>query len=112
MLRKPNRLCHFDYSSYGAYFITICIQSKKNILWNVGARIARLSEPLPLTDYGYIAEKSIQNIDRIYPFVHIDKYVIMPNHIHMIIKIIKPRKTKFYRNKNYAPLQYQPLSTR
>ena len=40
--RKPNRLPDYDYSTPGAYFITICIQDRKCILGRiVGASIAR-----------------------------------------------------------------------
>ncbi len=41
-VRKPNRLPDFDYSTPGAYFITICTQNRQCILWGyVGASIAR-----------------------------------------------------------------------
>ena len=40
--RKPNRLKEYDYSSPGAYFITICTNDRRNLFWeNVGASIAR-----------------------------------------------------------------------
>ena len=43
--RKPNRLPEHDYSTPGAYFLTICTIDRKNFFWdNVGASIAR---PLP-----------------------------------------------------------------
>ncbi len=31
--RKPNRLAHYDYSSTGAYFVTICTKNNKNFFW-------------------------------------------------------------------------------
>ena len=42
--RKPNRLKNYDYSSVGAYFITVCTKNKEKIFWktnNVGATIGR-----------------------------------------------------------------------
>ena len=84
--RKPNRLKDYDYSQAGAYFITICVKDRKNILWNniVGACIARPQ----LSNIGNIVNNTVQNVPHIYKnAVSIEKYVIMPNHIHMIIII-------------------------
>lgn len=85
--RKPNRLKFYDYSSPGAYFITICTNDRKNYFWDiVGATIGRPSE-IPLTKVGKIAEKAINNISVIYDNVTVDYYVIMPNHIHLLLQI-------------------------
>ena len=75
--RKHNRLGNFDYSSGGAYFITICTRDRKKILSEIVGDDAHIV-PKP---YGAIAEKYIQNAKEI------EKYVIMPDHIHMIIRI-------------------------
>ncbi len=84
--RKPNRLKNYDYSQCGAYFITACTKSRHEILWNVGATFGRPSESPQLSEYGIIIKNEIDHIDAIYNYiVTIDKYVIMPNHIHMII---------------------------
>jgi REP element-mobilizing transposase RayT len=83
--RKPNRLKNYDYSQSGYYFITICIKDKHELLWRsvVGARIARPS----LSGIGEVVEKSIENIPHIYKSVTVDKYVVMPNHVHLILII-------------------------
>ena len=76
----------YDYSRNGAYFITFCVKDRHEILWNhtpVGARIAR---PL-LSDAGTIIQTAIENISKVYLDINIDKYVIMPNHVHMIVVI-------------------------
>ena len=39
--RKPTRIKDYDYSTPGAYFITICVANRKPILWNVGAATCR-----------------------------------------------------------------------
>ena len=85
--RKPIRLKEFDYSAGYAYFITICTKDRRNYFWNdVGATIGR-PQDVPRTDYGKIADSAINNISEIYPAVFIETYVIMPNHIHLIIRI-------------------------
>lgn len=85
--RKPNRLPIFDYNTPGAYFITICTKGHKCILWdNVGASIARPLN-LPLSNWGRIVNKAIDDIPNHYPAVSVDRYVIMPNHIHLLLQI-------------------------
>ena len=39
--RKQIRIADYDYSTPGAYFITVCVDGRKPILWNVGAAISR-----------------------------------------------------------------------
>lgn len=81
--RKQNRLNKFDYSQNGAYFITICTQNRKEILSHITVGDGF---PVPeLTKYGNIVYKQINKISEKYPNVDVDKYVIMPNHIHIIL---------------------------
>ena len=76
--RKWPRLKNYDYSTEGYYFITICTQDRKPILSEI-VRTSDVSFDVSLTDYGRTAESFLKAINGI------DKYVIMPNHIHMII---------------------------
>ena len=85
--RKPNRLPHFDYNTPAAYFITICTKNRQKIFWeNVGASIARPQSP-PLSESGQIVAQAIRNIEIHYPAISIDHYVVMPNHIHLLLQI-------------------------
>jgi len=84
--RKPNRLIGYDYSKNGAYFVTICTKNKEHILWDVGAGIARPNQ-IKLSKYGEIIENAIINISQKYSMVNVDKYVVMPNHIHMLLSV-------------------------
>ena len=83
--RKKNRLDNYDYSSCGAYFITISTVEKRNYFWsNVGATIRR-PQDIELSPYGQIVNEAINNIPTIYPSISIEQYVIMPDHIHALI---------------------------
>ena len=85
--RKPNRLKKFDYSQPNAYFITICTRNKEALFWKgVGASIAR-PENIALSHYGEIVEEAILKISTIYPAISVDNYVIMPNHLHLLLQI-------------------------
>lgn len=85
--RKEHRLKNFDYSSRGMYFITVCTMERQNYFWNnVGARIAR-PQDVELSLYGKIVDHAINNIPVIYPSVLVDRYVIMPDHIHLLFSI-------------------------
>lgn len=84
--RKPIRLKNFDYSSNSAYFITICAQNRKNIL----SAIVGEGFPLPqLSCCGEIVDKWIQRIPEKYPEISVHRYVIMPNHIHLLLSMSK-----------------------
>ena len=85
--RKKNRLDNYDYSSCGAYFITICTLERRNYFWkNAGAIIDRLQN-VELTLYGKIVDDAIQKIPCTYPALSLEGYVIMPNHIHVLLRV-------------------------
>lgn len=89
--RKQNRLKNYDYSSNGAYFITVCTKDRKNIFWDkkqpnfVGEDIILPPNSVRLSPYGKIVEEAITAIPKYYSHVELLQYVIMPNHIHMIL---------------------------
>ena len=86
--RKQTRLQNYDYSESGAYFITVCTEERKSILSNinVGANSVR-PQDISLTKYGEIVKSAIESIPEYYPAVSVDKYVIMPNHVHLLLQI-------------------------
>ena len=85
--RKPNRLQSFEYNTLGAYFLTICTENRRNLFWtDVGAIIDR-PEKVPLTPLGSIVQQSILDIPGHYPAVSVDRFVIMPNHVHLLLQI-------------------------
>lgn len=85
--RKPNRLKQYDYAQNGAYFITICTQNRKEILSEITVGRGLAPAECKLSEYGKIAEQELLNLEKRYAGVKIDKYVIMPDHIHAIISI-------------------------
>ena len=82
--RRSIRLKGYDYGSNGAYDITICTQDREHI-WGeiVGATLCgRPNNPHTMID------KWISETENKFGDIKIEKYVIMPNHIHMIIFLL------------------------
>ena len=85
--RKKNRLNNYNYAQDGIYFITICTRDRKKILCNiVGAGVLDCPKT-KLLYHGEIADKYIKQIGDFYYNISIDKYVIMPDHIHLIVTV-------------------------
>ena len=85
--RKPNRLKNYDYSSPNAYFITFCTDGRRNLLWDdVGASITR-PQDVHLSHYGRLADRVINDIPKHYPMITVDRYTVMPNHVHLLLQI-------------------------
>lgn len=83
--RKSIRLKGYSYSHKGAYFITICVKGRRSILSGIVGCGVHDAPQIILSEYGIIAKKYIDTMSQRYDNIFIDRYVIMPNHIHMII---------------------------
>ena len=80
--RKTIRLKNYDYSSNGYYFVTICTQNREKLFGEiVGATLCgRPNNPDKLI------VKWLLELENKFKDIKIDEYIIMPNHIHFIIK--------------------------
>ena len=93
--RKSIRLKNYDYRSNGAYFITVCTKDKKNLFGCIVAKAVGADSIRPneieykthLSEMGKTVKTAIESISMHYSYVSIEKYVIMPNHIHLLILI-------------------------
>jgi REP element-mobilizing transposase RayT len=83
--RKPNRLEGYDYSKNGTYFITICLKDNKELLGQIDVRANCVRQQL--SEHGIVVYNEILKLSETYNTVEIRKYVVMPNHLHMIIMI-------------------------
>ncbi len=75
------RLKGWDYSSPGAYFVTIITKNRVCCFGDVENGFMHLNE------LGKIAKQCFEKIPEHFPFVSVDVFVIMPNHVHGIIII-------------------------
>lgn len=84
-VRKPNRLPAFDYSRCGGYFITICTAAKHDVLCRIRETESSDQPCVELTALGKIAQNILENQSA--GGIVLEKYVIMPNHIHLLLLI-------------------------
>jgi len=80
-IRRKNslRLQGYDYGSDGAYFLTICVQDRKCCLSEIN------DTTLNLTEAGYTVEQEWLRSAEIHEEIFLGNYVIMPNHMHMVV---------------------------
>jgi len=81
-VRKNIRLKGYDYSQAGYYFITVCVKDRHEMLGEITD-----NRPV-LNEYGLLVEREIENIPAIRKECVIKNFVIMPNHLHMIVQIV------------------------
>ncbi len=104
--RKSIRLKDYDYSSEGLYFITICAYQMEHLFGKI------VDDKMILNSAGLIVEKEINKTNEIRKNTKIEKYVIVPNHIHLIMEILetgfsngKPlQETKMNKNVGCLPV--------
>jgi REP element-mobilizing transposase RayT len=75
------RLQNWDYSSKGAYFITICTHNRAHLFGEI------IGNEMHLNETGQLAEKFWMEIPAHFPFVELGNFVVMPNHFHGILII-------------------------
>ena len=85
--RKKNRLKNFNYNSCGAYFLIICTSDRKNYFWDSHHDITDNTQDTPLSYFGNLLNEAILNIPIIYPSLSVEYYVIMPDHVHLLVMI-------------------------
>lgn len=107
--RRSARLPKYDYGKQGVYFVTFCTYQRQCTLSTVG-RDDLGAPSLRLSVIGKIVEHYIRTIPGAYPYVSIDSYVIMPNHVHMLISVLRddgaprssrPTESCSYMDRNY-----------
>lgn len=85
--RKQNRLAQYDYGREGCYFVTLCTQNRAR-LFEIEDTVGNGLCAVPSTrQSNKIIHKGIKETQNKFENIKIDKYVIMPDHIHLIVTI-------------------------
>ena len=77
--RKSPRASRYDYSSPGAYFITICTQDRFDYFWKITNDVMKRNWMWDVADICRV------KIPEIFPHISIDNWIVMPNHMHGIL---------------------------
>ena len=108
--RKQIRIDNYDYSTPGAYFITVCTANREKCFWSECR--GELSSPanIPLSNIGIIVNNEIQKLNSVYDAIRVDKYCIMPDHIHFIISINADENGRTRRGELRSPVSAPTIS--
>ncbi|MFH0771728.1 MAG: hypothetical protein V1933_03825 [Candidatus Omnitrophota bacterium] len=79
--RKKVRLAEYDYSQSGYYYVTVCAYERRCVFGDI------IDGCMHLNDAGQMVSRTVETLPKYYPDITIDNYIVMPNHIHMIIQI-------------------------
>lgn len=77
--RRSIRLDGYDYAESGAYFVTICTQDHLCLFGEI------VDGDMRANALGRIVQETWQDLPDHYPRVELDAFVVMPNHVHMIV---------------------------
>ena len=97
---KSARWQGYDYSRDGFYFITICTKNKELFFGDVAGG------KMMLSGIGEIADKCWLKIPEHFPFVKLDFYVVMPNHVHGILQIDNGDDAIGAKTQNFASISH------
>lgn len=84
--RKTIRLKGADYNCKGIVFLTLCTKERRCTLSHIVGTGVLDGPKIELTRYGQIADKYIHQLNDFYDGLSVKSYVIMPNHIHMLLE--------------------------
>ena len=79
--RRSIHVPGYDYAQSGAYFVTICTHPRECLFGEV------VDGEMQLNAFGCVVEEEWVQTPIIRPYVQLDTFVIMPNHVHGIIVI-------------------------
>lgn len=108
--RRSIRLRKYDYSENGYYFVTICSLNREYIFGEV------IDDSMVLNKKGMVLKKWLLNLDGRFR-IEISNYQIMPNHVHMIIKIVganhdSPKKENGIYQSNIRAIRESPVQNK
>lgn len=104
----------WDYGSNATYFVTICTLGRDSYFGNIR------DETMNLSEIGKIAQSCWTEIPNHFPFVKLDAFIVMPNHVHGILVVNKTEndlnetnamKGSVVETQNFASLPKKPFWT-
>ncbi|QWU99984.1 transposase [Francisella salimarina] len=96
--RKNLRLKNYDYSSNGAYFVTICVNNRECLFGDI------IDGQMCLNDAGLMIDEIYNDLENKFTNIQCGEYVVMPNHFHCVIHICNDG----YRMNERANIEFAP----
>jgi len=88
-VRKTIRLKTYDYNSPGYYFLTICTKEKEKLFGDIVGTVLPDGPQVRFTEYGCIVNQQLQRMSEFYEDMRLENYVVMPNHIHILLRVLE-----------------------
>lgn len=101
---KQYRLFGYDYSQQGAYFITIVTKDRQHFFGEIS------NEEMHYSPIGEYVEQNFSVISEKIDYLYIDNWVIMPNHLHLIV-VITNQKEEYTQITGLSPLNSKSISS-
>lgn len=100
--RRPIiRASWWDYGWNGAYFITICTKNKEHFFGEIK------DKKMYLSHVGVIVDLLWHQLSIHRPYLELEEFVIMPNHLHAIITIDKPQEIASDTKEGFTTTRFQ-----
>jgi len=99
------RLKNWDYSSSGIYFITICTLNHNNFFGKI------IDGQMELSEKGMIVKEELLKTFIIRKNIKLHDYIIMPNHIHVLMEIERQNNNDNQLNKCRDVARYVSTNT-
>ena len=105
--RKIIRLRGYDYSQAGVYFCTLCVHRvhrHKMLLGDIG------DQSMKMNRFGRMIEESWHEMGEHRAEVALDAFVVMPNHVHLVLWIAGEAQTEAFESR-FGPQKSKSLPT-
>lgn len=109
--RKQTRCPYIDYSKTGAYFITFSTLERRNYFWMFPDRKYTSPDEIELNSIGIAVKETLLKISEHYPYTSLDYYVIMPDHVHLLLCDLPPKEGEAVPRKDITVLASQIKGT-
>lgn len=103
--RRSIRLPEYDYAQPGYYFFTICTKNREHLFGKI------VNEKMQLSRVGYIVQRMWRSTPLIRPYVSLDAFIVMSNHMHCIIRIMYKNTLENHRRDVLQHIPTQTLRT-
>lgn len=92
--RKACRMSTWDYSKAGSYFLTFCTAGRRPLLGEIRLIDKGDSDEVRIkpSKTGLACSLAIETVSSAFPWARIDRFVVMPNHVHVLLTVSEESK--------------------